>query len=136
MIRLHQMVALTFVQCAELSTMLWVLLIERDSEIRISSQTASKLVSEPVTQFGAPWDLARISHRERLDFKSFNKYLYAGDAGKDVNVYIIDAGINIGHGDFEGRASWGTTSTSKDEDLDGSGTHIAGIIAGKKYGIA
>ncbi|MCJ1244010.1 serine protease [Trapelia coarctata] len=114
-----------------------VLRIERDSEIRISSNLAGILATAPLTQNGATWGLARISHRERLGFSTFTKYLYAADAGKDVNVYLLDTGINIDHRDFEGRASWGTTTTDdNDDDMDGRGTHTAALIAGAKFGIA
>ena len=86
----------------------------------------------------APWGLARISHRSSLSFGTFNKYLYSTDGGKGVDVYVIDTGTNVGHVDFEGRASWGKTIPANDEDADGNGhgTHCSGTIAGKKYGVA
>ena len=86
----------------------------------------------------APWGLARISHRSSLSFGTFNKYLYSTDGGEGVDVYVIDTGTNVGHVDFEGRASWGKTIPANDEDADGNGhgTHCSGTIAGKKYGVA
>lgn len=86
----------------------------------------------------APWGLARISHREALSFGNFNKYLYAADGGEGVDVYVIDTGANVGHVDFEDRASWGQTIPEGDADEDGNGhgTHCSGTIAGKKYGVA
>lgn len=94
--------------------------------------------SEFDTQNGAPWGLSRISHRERLNLGSFNKYLYDDDAGKGVTSYVIDTGINVKHKDFDGRAHWGKTVPENDEDLDGNGhgTHCAGTIASKHYGVA
>ncbi|EJS44080.1 prb1p [Saccharomyces arboricola H-6] len=90
------------------------------------------------TQNSAPWGLARISHRERLNLGSFNKYLFDDDAGRGVTSYVIDTGINIKHKDFEKRAIWGKTIPLNDEDLDGNGhgTHCAGTIASKHYGVA
>ncbi|KAI0112954.1 serine protease 2 [Daldinia grandis] len=93
---------------------------------------------EPDLEKNAPWGLARISHRKQLSFGSYNKYLYAADGGEGVDVYVIDTGINTEHVDFEGRASWGKTIPSGDEDVDGNGhgTHCSGTVAGKKYGVA
>ena len=90
------------------------------------------------TEKNSPWGLARISHRDSLSFGTFNKYLFSADGGEGVDVYIIDTGTNIEHVDFEGRANWGKTIPSDDEDKDGNGhgTHCSGTVAGKKYGVA
>jgi cerevisin len=87
---------------------------------------------------GAPWGLARLSHRESLTFSDFNKYLYAADAGEGVDVYVIDTGTNVNHVDFDGRAHWGKTIPANDADEDGNGhgTHCSGTVAGTKYGVA
>ncbi|KAF9579898.1 serine protease, partial [Lunasporangiospora selenospora] len=90
------------------------------------------------TQRGATWGLARISHRRKLTLGTFNKYEYDSDGGKDVTVYVIDTGVYVDHKDFEGRATWGKTIPSGDDDVDGNGhgSHCAGTIAGKTYGVA
>ena len=90
------------------------------------------------TETSAPWGLARISHRDRLTLGTFSKYLYSAEGGEGVDVYVVDTGTYIDHVDFEGRASWGKTIPSGDEDEDGNGhgTHCSGTIAGKKYGVA
>jgi cerevisin len=90
------------------------------------------------TEKMSPWGLARVSHRDTLSFKTFNKYLYAAEGGEGVDAYVIDTGTNIEHVDFEGRAHWGKTIPANDEDIDGNGhgTHCSGTIAGKKYGVA
>ncbi|KAL4907562.1 hypothetical protein BDW74DRAFT_176314 [Aspergillus multicolor] len=104
--------------------------IERNSEVHTLEDTD--------TEKNAPWGLARISHRDRLTFGTFNKYLYASEGGEGVDVYTIDTGINVEHDDFEGRAHWGKTIPNNDEDKDGNGhgTHCSGTIAGKKYGVS
>lgn len=90
------------------------------------------------TESMAPWGLARVSHRDTLSFGTFNKYLYADEAGEGVDAYVIDTGTSVSHVDFEGRAHWGKTIPNGDADEDGNGhgTHCSGTIAGKKYGVA
>ncbi|KAF9509766.1 hypothetical protein BS47DRAFT_1373451 [Hydnum rufescens UP504] len=89
-------------------------------------------------QNGAPWGLARISHRKRLTFGTFRKYLFHDKGGEGVDAYVIDTGINVHHVSFEGRAKWGHTVPRNDVDEDGNGhgTHCAGTIASKDYGVA
>lgn len=102
--------------------------IERDQIVRTTE-----------IQKGAPWGLARISHRPRLSFGTFTKYEYAPDGGEGVDVYVIDTGINIEHVEFDGgRAKWGYTVPKNDVDEDGNGhgSHCAGTIAGATYGVA
>lgn len=90
------------------------------------------------TEVGAPWGLARISHRKELRLNNFNKYVYDGSGGDGVTAYVIDTGINVDHVEFQGRARWGKTIPKNDVDKDGNGhgTHCAGTIASRKYGVA
>ncbi|TIA95975.1 hypothetical protein E3P96_03721 [Wallemia ichthyophaga] len=92
----------------------------------------------PATQKGAPWGLARISHHNPLSLSTFNKYVYDPHGGEGVNVYIVDTGINTAHVEFEGRAHWGKTMPMGDVDEDGNGhgSHCAGTIGSRKYGVA
>ncbi|GAA5943913.1 S8 family peptidase [Sporobolomyces koalae] len=85
----------------------------------------------------APWGLARISHRNTLTLGTFNKYEYEDSAGEGVDAYVIDTGVNIDHVELEGRAKWGKTiPNDPDQDLNGHGSHVAGTIASRKYGVA
>jgi len=103
--------------------------VERDQVVHTMNIT---------TQNMAPWGLARISHRKKLGLGTFTKYVYEDKGGEGVDVYIIDTGINIRHKEFQGRAYWGKTIPRNDEDIDGNGhgTHCAGTIASRKYGVA
>jgi cerevisin len=69
---------------------------------------------------------------------TFKRYDYVADGGEGVDVYVIDTGINVKHEEFEGRAAWGKTMPANDVDDDnnGHGTHCAGTIASRKYGVA
>jgi cerevisin len=89
-------------------------------------------------QENAPWGLARVSHKEHPTGNEAHTYSYPSSAGEGVTVYVVDTGINIKHVDFEGRAEWGATIPDGDEDVDGNGhgTHCAGTIAGRTYGVA
>ncbi|KAJ3556664.1 hypothetical protein NM688_g1901 [Phlebia brevispora] len=111
--------------------------VEKDQIVR----TLDIDVSGPYgheTQTGAPWGLARVSHRQKLRLGTFTRYVYDKHGGEGVDVYVIDTGINVDHVEFEGRASWGKTIPQNDVDEDGNGhgTHCAGTIASAKYGVA
>ena len=99
---------------------------------------AEPAMAVTLTQRGAPWGLARISHKEPLSFRTFNKYIFDEHAGEGVDVYVVDSGVNTAHNDFEGRARWGVnlSGDGRDEDCNGRGSHMAGTVAGKRYGVA
>ncbi|KAI1306536.1 serine protease [Mortierella claussenii] len=94
--------------------------------------------SDIAVQNRAPWGLARISHRKALTLGTFNKYEHNPSGGDGVTVFVIDTGINVDHKEFEGRAKWGKTIPSGDPDSDdnGHGTHCAGTIGSKAYGVS
>ncbi|ORX98654.1 subtilisin-like protein, partial [Basidiobolus meristosporus CBS 931.73] len=80
------------------------------------------------------WGLDRLDQRQLpLD----KRYTHIDSGGAGVDVYIIDTGIYTEHEDFEGRAHWGTSVVNgSSSDGNGHGTFVAGIIGGKKYGVA
>ncbi|CAI4051177.1 putative subtilisin-like protease YSP3 SKDI_15G1580 [Saccharomyces kudriavzevii IFO 1802] len=103
--------------------------IEHESTVRISNSSR---------QEDAPWGLHRISHRERAKYGQDLEYLYEDAAGTGVTSYVLDTGIDTEHEDFEGRAKWGAVIPENDEasDLNGHGTHCAGIIGSRHFGVA
>ncbi|KAH8830024.1 serine protease [Flagelloscypha sp. PMI_526] len=96
------------------------------------------------TQTDAPWGLSRVSDSmrvSRLDPKALDyEYIYLSPPkttdGK-VDVYVLDTGVNVEHEGFEGRASWGFAAPPfKQHDGNGHGTHCAGTIASKQFGVS
>lgn len=112
--------------------------IRRDPSVAFVEKDSMVYANEFDVQKGAPWGLARISHRAPLSLGSFNQYLYDSEGGEGVTSYVIDTGVFVDHVQFEGRALWGATIPSGDSDTDGNGhgTHCAGTIASKDYGVA
>ncbi|KEI36182.1 uncharacterized protein L969DRAFT_104740 [Mixia osmundae IAM 14324] len=115
-----------------------VAFVEKDITVQALDMPQDPSVGITDIEKGAPWGLARISHRKPLSLGTFNKYEYAHDGGEGVDVYVIDTGVNINHEELEGRAKWGKTVplNDVDQDANGHGSHCAGTIASRKYGVA
>ncbi|CAP61944.1 uncharacterized protein PODANS_5_1630 [Podospora anserina S mat+] len=120
--------------------------IEKDTVIQINAVAAPRVAADPVeekhqlakrayvTQLHAAWGLARISRRSTWN----SGYYYDNTAGQGIRVYVLDSGIRTTHVEFEGRAVWGANfiAGSPNTDEYGHGTHVAGTIASKTYGVA
>ena len=83
----------------------------------------------------ASWGLDRIDQRT-LPLNDTYAYNNNGDG---VNAYVIDTGILTTHWEFRGRASniydaFGGEGTIT--DCNGHGSHVAGIIGGRTFGVA
>ncbi|WP_370423961.1 S8 family peptidase [Streptomyces sp. QH1-20] len=87
-------------------------------------------------QEGAGWGLARISQREPVGPGPW-KYRAPNAAGEGVSVYVLSTGVHSTHPEFEGRARFGARfAGSSDRDCNGLGTHLAGTVGAKTYGVA
>ncbi|KAL7923737.1 peptidase S8/S53 domain-containing protein [Trichoderma austrokoningii] len=104
--------------------------IEPDSVVTVRDKAPH---DKATSQHNAPWGLATLSSKRR----NTATYHYDTSAGNGTFAYIVDTGINIKHIEFEGRASNGYNAMGTDfTDIDGHGTHCAGIIGSKTFGVA
>ena len=97
--------------------------IVKKSEISVMASTDS-------------WGLDRSDQRDMPLDSSFVPFTSNGGSG--VKAFILDTGIYLNHNDFENRAIFGinTSGESFDGDGNGHGTHVAGTVGGKRWGIA
>eukprot|EP00040_Diaphanoeca_grandis_P038251 m.256130 g.256130 ORF g.256130 m.256130 type:complete len:432 (-) comp34089_c0_seq1:256-1551(-) len=100
-------------------------------------KNATKSAAACQQQLEATWGLVRTAERDlRID----GIYNYDDqDIGAGVDAYIIDTGIMISHVEFEGRAVWGIDTADSppiEADGNGHGTHVAGTVMSRNYGIA
>ncbi|KAK0383763.1 hypothetical protein NLU13_9674 [Sarocladium strictum] len=103
-----------------------------DPSVDFIEQDAIVTINAFTTQSNAPWGLARLSTRQRGP----TGYTYDTSAGAGTCSYIIDTGIQANHPDFGGRATQLISYAGANSDGNGHGTHVAGTIGSKTYGVA
>lgn len=119
---------------------------EADSKVYLipdASQDETELLESEKSV--PPWGLDRIDERNR---DSKTSYTPSPKSGSGVHVYVLDTGVRTTHSQFGGRAiptlesynSVRKVCSPKDTkcaaDVHGHGTHCAGTVAGKDYGVA
>jgi subtilisin family serine protease len=114
---------MTATEAAHLAANPAVEFIEQDAQVTLSA-----------TQTNATWGLDRIDQRTLPLSRT-----YSSGTAADVTAYVLDTGIRLGHSEFGGRARNGWDFIDRDSvanDCNGHGTHVAGTIGGKTYGVA
>ncbi len=108
--------------------------IEADSLICATDEATAT-----TTQTGAPWGLDRVDQRA---LPLSGTFAHEHD-GAGIRAYVIDSGIKADHSEFAtgsgSRVVAGinfATGESGTDDGSGHGTHVAGILGGKSYGVA
>ncbi|WP_327232584.1 S8 family peptidase [Streptomyces sp. NBC_01317] len=107
-----------------------------EEDAKVSAPHSTTTPSAFARQSPAPaWGLDRIDQQKLpLD----GRFTTAGD-GAGVSAYVLDTGIDYGHSEFGGRATFGFDTVGDGRngaDCNGHGTHVAGTVGGRTYGVA
>lgn len=90
-------------------------------------------LSKSITQHNATSGLSRLSS----PWPGETSYTYHDSAGAGIAVFVVDSGIKADHEEFEGRAVLAFNIVDgNNTDENGHGSHVAGTIGGKTFGVA
>lgn len=110
--------------------------IEEDLPVKISKTDyfLDALQKTYVLQENPIWGLDRIDQKPNA---LNSKYYSTSTGGVGADVYVVDTGIDIAHPEFEGRAIWGGNFVDNvNTDCNSHGTHVAGTVGSKTYGVS
>ncbi|TPX15249.1 uncharacterized protein E0L32_004526 [Thyridium curvatum] len=103
-------------------------------EVEYIEQDARVEVLAAQTQTNAPTGLVRLSHAAA---GGNGGYVFDDSAGQGITAFVVDTGIMTTHTEFGGRATMGANFVNNvDTDENGHGSHVAGTIGGKTFGVA
>ncbi|TDD29276.1 S8 family peptidase [Actinomadura sp. KC06] len=119
----------------------------RGFAVKATKAQARKLAAAPEVRYVEADVLAHAAGEQqnppswgldRIDGSMNRVYAYPNE-GSGTTVYVADTGIDVSHTNFEGRAKSGYDFIDDDNDADdcqGHGTHVAGTVGSKDYGVA
>ncbi|KAF2448323.1 subtilisin-like protein [Karstenula rhodostoma CBS 690.94] len=121
-----------------------VLCVEPDDQPSTNGTTPNNSTSLITQQSSSIWNLDDLSHKDGVQGSTSYTYAYDASAGEGTTAYVFDTGIRSTHEEFQGRVRFGinalTSSTDGaadgNNDNTGHGTHVAGTLGGKTYGVA
>jgi subtilisin family serine protease len=93
-------------------------------------------VTTAAIQSAAPWGLDRIDQTTLPLSTTFDDLDLKGD---NTYSFVVDTGIDADNVEFSGRVAAGFTAVLDglgSKDCNGHGTHVAGIIGAKTFGVA
>ncbi|MFE5805996.1 S8 family peptidase [Streptomyces sp. NPDC056491] len=130
-------VPLTPLQLTIVRNSLGVKSVEEDAKV----QSGMTPAAGPGTRSpSSSWGLDRIDQQEWDDAAGTGDGQFTTQGnGAGVTAYILDTGIEYAHDEFGGRATFGFDAVGDGKngaDCNGHGTHVAGTVAGKTYGVA
>lgn len=103
---------------------------------RLATARSVRAISQNfrIDKTATPWHLDRI---DQCFLPLDNSYTPPSPApGQGVRVYVVDTGVDATHPLFGGRVHNFYTAYSTYADVDGHGTHVAGIACAAQYGVA
>ncbi|MBQ1123818.1 S8 family peptidase [Streptomyces smyrnaeus] len=119
----------------------------RGFSVRATEAQAKKLAAAPGVRYVEADGTMRVSGTQpnppswgidRVDGSLNRSYSYPNE-GSGVTAYIVDTGVDMTHPDFSGRARSGYDFIDNDNnasDCQGHGTHVAGTVGSRSYGVA
>ena len=106
--------------------------IEYDAQVRVASLTCGDEQSTSSTSWGI-----RSATSNTVDGGVPSTFRYNQSWGQDIDVYVLDSGVDCSHSELT-NCEFGTITSeaTTSDDIVGHGTHVAGTIAGQDQGIS